>query len=165
MNSNIILIGMPGSGKSTCGVLAAKALLKNFFDTDLLLQNLEGKRLQNIIDENGIDYFNKAEEKAILSLDIQGTVIATGGSVVYSERAMRHLKELGKIIYLHLSYEGMEKRLSNITTRGVVLKKGHTLRDMYNERLGLYERYADDVLNCDGLTVEEAVESIVLLSK
>ncbi|MGN0533992.1 MAG: shikimate kinase [Eubacterium sp.] len=165
MNSNIILIGMPGSGKSTCGVLAAKALLKNFFDTDLLLQNLEGKRLQNIIDENGIDYFNRAEEKAILSLDIQGTVIATGGSVVYSDRAMRHLKELGKIIYLHLSYEGMEKRLSNITTRGVVLKKGHTLRDMYNERLGLYERYADDVLNCDGLTVEEAVESIVLLSK
>lgn len=165
MNSNIILIGMPGSGKSTCGVLAAKALLKNFFDTDLLLQNLEGKRLQNIIDENGIDYFNKAEEKAILSLDIQGTVIATGGSVVYSERAMRHLKELGKIIYLHLSYEGMVKRLSNITTRGVVLKKGHTLRDMYNERLGLYERYADEVLNCDGLTVEEAVESIVLLSK
>lgn len=165
MNSNIILIGMPGSGKSTCGVLAAKALLKNFFDTDLLLQNLEGKRLQNIIDENGIDYFNKAEEKAILSLDIQGTVIATGGSVVYSERAMRHLKKLGKIIYLHLSYECMEKRLSNITTRGVVLKKGHTLRDMYNERLGLYERYADEVLNCDGLTVEEAVESIVLLSK
>ena len=165
MNSNIILIGMPGSGKSTCGVLAAKALLKNFFDTDLLLQNLEGKRLQNIIDENGIDYFNKAEEKAILSLDIQGTVIATGGSVVYSERAMSHLKKLGKIIYLHLSYEGMEKRLSNITTRGVVLKKGHTLRDMYNERLGLYERYADEVLNCDGLTVEEAVESIVLLSK
>lgn len=165
MNSNIILIGMPGSGKSTCGVLAAKALLKNFFDTDLLLQNLEGKRLQNIIDENGIDYFNAAEEKAILSLDIQGTVIATGGSVVYSERAMRHLKELGKIIYLHLSYDSMEKRLSNITTRGVVLKKGHTLRDMYNERLGLYERYADEVLNCDGLTVEETVESIVLLSK
>lgn len=165
MNSNIILIGMPGSGKSTCGVLAAKALLKNFFDTDLLLQNLEGKRLQNIIDENGIDYFNAAEEKAILSLDIQGTVIATGGSVVYSERAMRHLKELGKIIYLHLSYDSMEMRLSNITTRGVVLKKGHTLRDMYNERLGLYERYADEVLNCDGLTVEETVESIVLLSK
>lgn len=165
MNSNIILIGMPGSGKSTCGVLAAKALLKNFFDTDLLLQNLEGKRLQNIIDENGIDYFNAAEEKAILSLDIQGTVIATGGSVVYSERAMRHLKELGKIIYLHLSYDSMEKRLSNITTRGVVLKKGHTLRDMYNERLGLYERYADELLNCDGLTVEETVESIVLLSK
>ena len=165
MNSNIILIGMPGCGKSTCGVLAAKALLKNFFDTDLLLQNLEGKRLQNIIDENGIDYFNAAEEKAILSLDIQGTVIATGGSVVYSERAMRHLKELGKIIYLHLSYDSMEKRLSNITTRGVVLKKGHTLRDMYNERLGLYERYADEVLNCDGLTVEETVESIVLLSK
>ena len=165
MADNIILIGMPGSGKSTCGVLAAKALLKNFFDTDLLLQNLEGKRLQSIIDENGIDYFNVAEEKAILSLDIQGTVIATGGSVVYSERAMEHLKSLGKVIYLHLSYDNMEKRLSNITTRGVVLKKGHTLRDMYNERLKLYKRYADEVLNCDGLTVEEAVESIVLIAK
>ncbi|MGN1203166.1 MAG: shikimate kinase [Eubacterium sp.] len=165
MKSNIVLIGMPGSGKSTCGVLAAKALLKNFFDTDLLLQNLEGKRLQNIIDEKGIDYFNRAEEKAILSLDIQGTVIATGGSVVYSDKSMNHLRNLGKIIYLHLSYDAMEKRLSNITTRGVVLKEGHTLLDMYNERLGLYEKYADEVLNCDGLTVEETVESIVLLSK
>lgn len=165
MSSNIILIGMPGSGKSTCGVLAAKALLKNFFDTDLLLQNLEGKRLQNIIDENGIDYFNKAEERAILSLNIQGTVIATGGSVVYSEKAMRRLQSLGKIIYLRLSYEEMEKRIKNITTRGIVLKKGETLFDMYNERSSLYEKYADETLNCDGMTVEETVESIVLLSE
>ncbi|MDE6111654.1 MAG: AAA family ATPase, partial [Eubacterium sp.] len=132
MNSNIVLIGMPGSGKSTCGVLAAKALLKNFFDTDLLIQNLENKRLQEIIDENGISYFEKAEEEAILSLDIQGTVIATGGSVVYSDKAMQHLKKLGKIIYLHLDYETMTGRLKNITTRGVVLKKGDTLLDMYN---------------------------------
>ena len=107
MKNNIILIGMPGSGKSTCGVLAAKALLKNFFDTDLLIQNLENKRLQEIIDEKGIAYFENAEENAILSLDISGTVIATGGSVVYSEKAMKHLKSLGKIIYLHLNYETM----------------------------------------------------------
>ena len=164
MNSNIVLIGMPGSGKSTCGVLAAKALLKNFFDTDLLIQNLENKRLQEIIDENGISYFEKAEEEAILSLDIQGTVIATGGSVVYSEKAMQHLKKLGKIIYLHLDYETMAGRLKNITTRGVVLKKGDTLLDMYNERLPLYEKYADAILYCDHTTVEEAVEKIVSLA-
>lgn len=164
MNSNIVLIGMPGSGKSTCGVLAAKALLKNFFDTDLLIQNLENKRLQEIIDENGISYFEKAEEDAILSLDIKGTVIATGGSVVYSEKAMQHLKKLGKIIYLHLDYETMAGRLNNITTRGVVLKKGDTLLDMYNERLPLYEKYADDILYCDHTTVEEAVEKIVSLA-
>lgn len=165
MSSNIVLIGMPGSGKSTCGVLAAKALLKNFFDTDLLLQNLEGKRLQSIINENGIEYFNEAEEKAILSLDIRGTVIATGGSVVYSEKAMAHLRSLGKTIYLRLGYEEMEKRIKNITTRGIVLKEGETLLDMYNERAPLYERYADEILNCDGMTVEETVESIVLLSE
>lgn len=165
MSSNIVLIGMPGSGKSTCGVLAAKALLKNFFDTDLLLQNLEGKRLQSIINGNGIEYFNEAEEKAILSLDIRGTVIATGGSVVYSEKAMAHLRSLGKIIYLRLGYEEMEKRIKNITTRGIVLKEGETLLDMYNERAPLYERYADEILNCGGMTVEETVESIVLLSE
>ena len=165
MSSNIVLIGMPGSGKSTCGVLAAKALLKNFFDTDLLLQNLEGKRLQSIINENGIEYFNEAEERAILSLDIRGTVIATGGIVVYSEKAMAHLRSLGKIIYLRLGYEEMEKRIKNITTRGIVLKEGETLLDMYNERAPLYERYADEILNCDGMTVEETVESIVLLSE
>ena len=165
MQDNIVLIGMPGCGKSTCGVLAAKALLKNFFDTDLLLQNLEKKRLQDIIDENGIDYFNAAEENAILSLDIRGTVIATGGSVVYSEKSMAHLKKLGKIIYLHLEYESMFDRIKNIATRGVVLKQAQTLSDMYNERLSLYKKYADDTIICDNLTVEEVVTRIVLLSE
>ena len=152
---------MPGSGKSTCGVLAAKALLKNFFDTDLLIQNLENQRLQEIIDAKGISYFEKAEENAILSLDIRGTVIATGGSVIYSEKAMQHLKQLGKVIYLHLNYETMVGRLKNITTRGVVLKKGDTLLDMYKERLPLYEKYADDIIYCDNTNVEEVVEKIV----
>ena len=165
MADNIILIGMPGSGKSTCGVLAAKALLKNFFDTDLLLQNIEGKRLQDIINENGIDYFNEAEENAILSLDIRGTVIATGGSVVYSEKSMEHLKKLGRVIYLHLDYDTMADRIKNITTRGVVLKEGHTLLDMYNERLSLYEKYADETIICDNLSVEDVVTSIVCLAK
>lgn len=163
--SNIVLIGMPGSGKSTCGVLAAKALLKNFFDTDLLLQGMEEERLQDIIDKKGIDYFLNAEEKAILSLDINATVIATGGSVVYSQRAMEHLKSMGRVIYLHLDYDTMVKRIKNITTRGVVLKSGTNLLDMYNERLPLYKQYADDVIYCDKNTVEETVEQIVRLIK
>lgn len=165
MTSDIVLIGMPASGKSTCGVLAAKALLKNFFDTDLLIQNLENQRLQEIIDNKGNAYFEQAEENAVLSLDIKGTVIATGGSVVYSERAMQHLRSLGKIIYLHLDYETMVKRLGNITTRGVVLKNGCTLSDMYNERLALYKKYADETIVCDSLSVEETVEKIILLSE
>lgn len=163
--SNIVLIGMPGSGKSTCGVLAAKALLKNFFDTDLLLQGMEEEKLQDIIDEKGIDYFLNAEEKAILSLDINATVIATGGSVVYSQKAMEHLKSMGRVIYLHLDYDTMVKRIKNITTRGVVLKSGTSLLDMYNERLPLYKQYADDVIYCDKNTVEKTVEQIVRLIK
>lgn len=159
--SNIVLIGMPGSGKSTCGVLAAKAMLKNFYDTDLLLQGLEGKRLQDIIDQEGIDYFVSAEEKAILSLNIEATVIATGGSVVYSDKAMAHLKSLGKIVYLHLEYDNMVDRIKNITTRGVVLQNGETLLDMYNERLPLYEKYADVTINCDGFDIEKTVEEII----
>ncbi len=158
---NIILIGMPGSGKSTCGVLAAKALLKNFFDTDLLLQGLEQSRLQDIIDREGIKYFLSAEEKAIMSLDISATVIATGGSVIYSEKAMEHLKSMGRVIYLHLEYETMCSRINNITTRGVVLKTGTTLKDMYDERLPLYNKYADDIIYCDNNTVEQTVEEIV----
>ena len=159
--SNIVLIGMPGSGKSTCGVIAAKVMLKNFFDTDLLLQGLEQSRLQDLIDEKGTDYFYAAEEKAILSLNIEATVIATGGSVIYSDRAMQHLRSLGTVIYLHTSYETMMKRIHNFTTRGIVVKEGTTLKDMYNERLPLYRQYADAVIDCDEGTVEDTVERIV----
>ena len=161
---NIILIGMPGSGKSTCGVLAAKALLKNFFDTDLLFQGLEEKRLQDIIDDDGIEYFLSAEERAILSLDINATVVATGGSVIYSDKSMEHLKKSGKVIYLHLSYDTMVDRIKNITTRGVVVKEGDSLEDMYNERLPMYQKWADVVINCDNNTVEQTVEKIVKAS-
>lgn len=152
---------MPGSGKSTCGVLTAKALLKNFFDTDLLLQGLEERPLQEIINSDGIEYFLSAEENCICSLNINATVIATGGSVVYSQTGMEHLKKGGRVIYLHLSYETMCNRIKNITTRGVVLKKGSTLEDMYNERLSLYEKYADITIDCDENTVEETVQKIV----
>lgn len=163
--SNIVLIGMPGSGKSTCGVVAAKMLLKNFFDTDLLIQNIENSALQDIINNNGNDYFEKAEESAILSLDINGTVIATGGSVVYSDKAMEHLKKLGKIIYLHISYEDMCQRISNLSTRGVLIKNGETLKDMYNERLPLYEKWADAVIDCGNSTVEQTAIKIEEIAK
>lgn len=159
-SGNIILIGMPGSGKSTCGVVAAKLLLKNFFDTDLLIQNREGRRLQQIIDEKGLDYFARAEEEAVLSLDIAGTVIATGGSVVYSPATMEHLRRMGKVIYLHLEYETMCRRIQNLDSRGVVLQAGYTLQDMYKERLPLYRRYADAVIKCDNNTVEQTAQQI-----
>ena len=159
-SGNIILIGMPGSGKSTCGVVAAKLLLKNFFDTDLLIQNREGQRLQQIIDEKGLDYFARAEEEAVLSLDIAGTVIATGGSVEYSPAAMEHLRRMGKVIYLHLEYETMCRRIQNLDSRGVVLQAGYTLQDMYKERLPLYRRYADAVIKCDNNTVEQTAQQI-----
>lgn len=160
MNSNIVLIGMPGSGKSTCGVVSAKMMLKNFFDTDLLIQNHEGKILQDIIDQDGLEYFERAEESAILSLNLEGTVIATGGSVIYSDKSMEHLKKLGKIIYLHLSYDSMCKRIRNLDSRGVLIKNGETLEDMYNERLPLYRKWADAIIDCNANTVEETARAI-----
>lgn len=152
---------MPGAGKSTCGVLAAKLLLKNFFDTDLLIQSLAGKRLQQIIDEDGVEAFKKAEEAAVLSLDIKGSVIATGGSVVYSEKAMRRLRGMGVVIYLHLSFEEMRSRIKNLSTRGIVLQNGETLMDMYTERLPLYEKYADFIIDCSGGGIDDTVAEIV----
>lgn len=151
---------MPGSGKSTCGVIAAKILLKNFFDTDLLIQNIEGISLQNIIDTKGNDYFENAEEQAILNLDIKGTVIATGGSVIYSDKAMQHLKELGTVIFLNLSYDNMCSRIKNLASRGVVMKQGTTLKDMYDERLPLYHKWADEIIDCDNLSVEQTAQAI-----
>lgn len=158
--SNVILIGMPGSGKSTCGVVAAKMLLKNFYDTDLLIQNIEEMSLQQILDQKGEDYFSKKEEEAICSLDLKGTVIATGGSVIYSDRAMAHLKSLGKIIYLHLDFDQMAKRISNLETRGVLLKNGETLLDMFNGRLPLYEKWADVTVECSQSTAEQTAAKI-----
>ncbi len=160
MKSNVVLIGMPGCGKSTCGVIAAKMLLKNFFDTDLLIQNIQGKRLQNIIDENGNAFFESAEESAILGLDIQGTVIATGGSVIYSERAMRHLKSTGPVIFLDIDFEHMCKRLGNLETRGVLIRNGDTLLDMYNERRPLYLKWADTVIDCNNASAEETARAV-----
>ena len=158
--SNIILIGMPGCGKSTVGVLLAKSLGLGFVDTDVVLQAKDGRKLQRIINEIGIDGFLKKEEEAILSLSCDHTVIATGGSVVYGKQAMKHLHQNGIVVYIRLPYEEIEKRLSNLATRGVALRKDQTLRDLFNERTPLYEKEADIVFDSAGFEIEKTVSSI-----
>ncbi len=158
---NIILIGMPSAGKSTVGVILAKNIKKDFLDTDVLIQNQQGLLLQDILDKFGTGYFIKAEQDTILSLDTQNTVIATGGSVVYSQSAMEHLKNNGIIIYLKIDIHSIVKRLNNINTRGIVLGKGQTLSDIYNERKYLYEKYADITVECSELSISETVEEIL----
>lgn len=157
---NIVLIGMPGCGKSTVGVLLAKALGMAFVDTDVVFQAKEGKKLQRIIEEIGIDAFLAREEAAILDLRCDKTVVATGGSVVYGQRAMRRLHEDGVVVYIRLPYEEIEGRLSNLATRGVTLREGQTLADLYAERIPLYEREADVVIDAAGLEIEQTVAEI-----
>ena len=158
---NVVLIGMPGSGKSTSGVLAAKALCKDFIDTDLVIQQNEKMPLQTIIDKKGNDYFAAAEEAAVCGLNLENAVIATGGSVVYSPKAMAHLKENAVIIYLRISFETMMKRIADMNSRGILLKNGETIEAMFGERKALYENFADAVLDCDGKPVETTVSEIV----
>ena len=158
---NVVLIGMPGCGKSTCGVLAAKALCKDFFDTDLTIQQNEKMPLQAIIDTKGNDYFAAAEEKAICGLEINNAVVATGGSVVYSRKAMEHLRKDAVVIYLRVSFDTMVKRIADINTRGILLRNGETMEAMFSEREALYEKYADKVIDCNDKKIEETVLEIV----
>ena len=158
---NIILIGMPGAGKSTLGVLLAKAMGKLFVDTDIIIQQKTKRLLQDIIDNDGTEAFLSLEEEILLSVNEENTVIATGGSAVYSEKAMEHFKESGKIVYLHVDFDEIVKRVTNITTRGIVLKNGKTLSDAFDERKPLYDRYADIVIDCTGNSVEQSVKKIM----
>ena len=147
---HIILIGMPACGKSTVGVLAAKALGYRFIDSDLVIQETDGRRLHRIIAEEGQAGFLAIEERVNLTLGKPASVpavIATGGSAVYSEAAMEHFKAVGTVVYLRLSYETVKKRLGNFTHRGVVMPEGYTLRDLYDERCALYEKYADIIVD------------------
>ncbi len=162
---NVIMIGMPGCGKSTVGVLLAKALELDFVDCDLIIQKKHGASLQKIINERGTDGFLAVEEEVLCGVDATDSVVATGGSAVYSDRAMRHLKKDSVTLYLKLPYAEIERRLTNIKTRGVAIQKGKTLRDLYDERVPLYERYADITLDADGLDIEKTVEKAVTLLK
>lgn len=160
-HKNLSLIGMPGVGKSTVGVILAKELGFQFVDTDLLIQNKEKRLLKDIIKDDGIDGFMKVESDVIKSLDCTGSLIATGGSVVYGAEAMAHLKEISTVVYLSLPYEELKTRLGSLTKRGVVLRTGQDLKALYEERIPLYEKYADIVVSEVGLTIEETVNQII----
>lgn len=158
---NIVLIGMPGAGKSTVGVLLAKTLGMSFIDTDLLIQEKEGRLLQEIIDGDGIKKFLKIEENVVLQVDTKNSVIATGGSVIYSKNVINHLKERGKLIYLKLGYDEIERRINNMSSRGIAIGKDQKLIDLYNERIVWYEKYADIIIDCSDATIEDVVQKIV----
>lgn len=159
--SNIVLIGMPGAGKSTIGVLLAKAKGYKFCDTDILIQDRTGELLYETINRDGIDAFLSLEEEVLSNVDGDRIIFATGGSAVYGEKAMAHLKSIGTVVYIKLSYEEIVSRVNNITTRGIAMKHGKTLLDVYNERVPLYEKYADITVECDGTTVEECVSKMI----
>lgn len=159
--NNIVLIGMPGVGKSTVGVILAKVLGFEFLDADLLIQKQEGKLLREIIEEVGTDGFIQVENRVNASINCDHSIIATGGSVVYGREAMEHLKTIGTVVYLEVPFSTLEKRLSDIKGRGVVLRDGQTLYDLYMERTPLYESYADLRISEESLNVEETVELLV----
>jgi shikimate kinase len=158
---NIVLIGMAGAGKSTVGVLLAKALSRQFIDTDLVIQAAEGRRLQDILDSKGLDEFRLTEARHVLALNARGAVIATGGSVVYSEAAMAKLKREGVVVYLKLDPSVLESRVTNFDSRGIAIAPGQTFRELLDERRPLYERYAGITIDCTGLTHEQVVARII----
>ena len=159
--TNIVLIGMPGVGKSTVGVLLAKFTSRDFIDTDVYIQTKEGRSLQDIIDRDGLASFCQLEERHVTLISCKACVIATGGSVVYSSAAMKYLGSSGIIIHLDLDFPSLEKRLTNLSSRGVVMAPGQTLAQLFKERQPLYKKYADLIIDCAGRTHEEVVAEIL----
>ena len=157
---NVILIGMPGCGKSTVGVVLAKTLNYSFLDADLLIQEQTGKRLQQIIDYDGLDKFYEIEERVLSGIRCDRTVIATGGSAIYYPAAMEHLKELGAVVYIQLTCENVKKRLGNLASRGVAGAKDKTVEQLYAERVPLYEQYADFIVDCNEGSLTDNMDKI-----
>ena len=160
VNRNVILIGMPGAGKSTVGVLLAKVLSMEFLDTDVCIQAQEKRRLQEIIDKDGLDAFLRIEARHVLDLVCRHHVIATGGSVVYDVAAMRHLAQDGVVVHLDVPLGVLKDRLKNLVTRGVAMAAGQSLESLYTERQPLYRRYAQVTVDCESLAHEEVVDRI-----
>lgn len=157
---NIVLIGMPGAGKSTIGVLLAKSMLMDFVDTDLLIQKKFSDSLCGIIAERGVEEFLGIENDVICENDFQNCVVATGGSAVYGREAMEKLRANGTAVYLKLSPEELERRIDNIHTRGIAMKEGTSIAALYAERSPLYEKYADITVDSEGMTAEQCVDVI-----
>ena len=160
---SIVLIGMPGVGKSTIGVILAKEIGYQFLDADLLIQEQEGMLLKDIIATKGHDGFLAVENQVNREVNAKHSVIATGGSAVYGKDAMTHLSSIGTVIYLKLPYEEIEERLGDLTKRGVSIKKGQTLKSLYNERIVLYEKYADITIECSNKKIGRIAEEIKTL--
>lgn len=160
--SNVVLIGMPGAGKSTVGVVLAKILGYKFVDTDLVIQEKEGRLLKEIIADEGNDGFLEIEDRINAQLEAEDSVIAPGGSVVYGENAMRHFKDIATVVYLKAPYETINERLSNLEGRGVVLKEGQTLKNLYDERCVLYEKYADVIVDEHGRNLADTAKAVAI---
>ena len=158
--TNITLIGMPASGKSSVGVVLAKRLGKKFVDTDIVIQEKYGKLLKELIEEHGDEGFREIEDEVNAGLDLDNSIISPGGSVVYGENAMRHLKEISVIIYLELSYTAIKSRLGDLRERGITLKEGQSLKDLYLERVPLYEKYADITVNEMKKSLSKTIDEI-----
>lgn len=157
MKKNIVLIGMPASGKSTVGVILAKVLGMDFIDADLVIQKKTGKLLSEIIADKGVDGFIQTENEINSQIEAENAVIATGGSAVYGKEEMEHLGKDGIIFYLKVAFEELSERLGNIKERGVVVREGQTLKNLYDERVVLYEKYADATIDEQGKNVEQIV--------
>jgi shikimate kinase len=161
LKSNIVLVGMPGSGKSTVGVILAKLLSYDFIDTDVLIQSSQRRALQDIVDRDGHLALRKIEEDALLSLDLHNHVIATGGSAVYSAAAMAHLAAIGTVVFLDVELATLQARVNNLATRGLARRPGQSLADLFAEREALYRQAADITINCTGMTQEAVCSAII----
>lgn len=157
---NVTLIGMPGSGKSTVGVVLAKMLGYDFLDADLLIQARQGALLQELLDRHGLDAFLDMERDAIRSIACRRTVIAPGGSCVLRADAMEHLKDLGRVIYLRLGFAELDRRITNLDSRGIAFAPGQGLREVYHQRAPLYERWADLTVDADGQSLKETLQAV-----
>jgi shikimate kinase len=162
MKPNVTLIGMPGSGKSTVGIILSKKLSLGFIDTDIMIQMSQGQSLQEIIEASGYLHLREIEERELLKISVQHYVIATGGSAVYSDKAMSHLRDLSHIVFLEVDYDTCRKRIHNFETRGIAKSDTQTFRNLYDERQLLYRKYAELTVDCNTRDQEEIAEEIAL---